>query len=94
MAFSGRCLWYSATITECLRLRCWLPSVLHLSAEDIFERRQFQPWSTVLGSLAVGVDVGAVMPRIRRIPALGWRQPMAANKVPSAALRDKTVVVE
>ena len=68
--------------------------VLHLSAEDISWRGGGPSPSLLLGSLAVGVDAGAVMRPVfgSSLPRLAAAD-VAANKVPSAALRDKTVVV-
>ena len=68
--------------------------VLHLSAEDISWRGGSSSPSLLLGSLAVGVDAGAVMRPVfgSSLPRLAAAD-VAANKVPSAALRDKTVVV-
>lgn len=68
--------------------------VLHLSAGDVLWRGDGPSPSLMLGSLAVGVDAGAVMrpvfgaslPRLVAVDVL-------ASKVPPAALRDKTVVV-
>ena len=68
--------------------------VLHLSAEDISWRGGSSSPGLLLGSLAVGVDAGAVMRPVfgSSLPRLAAAD-VAANKVPSAALRDKTVVV-
>ncbi len=68
--------------------------VLHLSAEDISWRGGSSSPGLLLGSLAVGVDAGAVMRPVfgSPLPRLAAAD-VAANKVPSAALRDKTVVV-
>lgn len=68
--------------------------VLHLSAEDIAWRGGSYSPGLLLGSLAVGVDAGAVMRPVfgSSLPRLAAAD-VAANKVPSAALRDKTVVV-
>lgn len=68
--------------------------VLHLSAEDIAWRGGSSSPGLLLGSLAVGVDAGAVMRPVfgSSLPRLAAAD-VAANKVPSAALRDKTVVV-
>ena len=68
--------------------------VLHLSAEDISWRGGSSSPGLLLGSLAVGVDAGAVMRPVfgASLPRLAAAD-VAANKVPSAALRDKTVVV-
>lgn len=68
--------------------------VLHLSAEDISWRGGSSSPGLLLGSLAVGVDAGAVMRPVfgSSLPRLAAAD-VAANKVPPAALRDKTVVV-
>ena len=68
--------------------------VLHLSAEDISWRGGSSSPGLLLGSLAVGVDVGAVMRPVfgASLPRLAAAD-VVANKVPPAALRDKTVVV-
>lgn len=68
--------------------------VLHLSAEDISWRGGSYSPGLLLGSLAVGVDAGAVMRPVfgASLPRLAAAD-VAANKVPSAALHDKTVVV-
>lgn len=68
--------------------------VLHLSAEDISWRGGSYSPGLLLGSLAVGVDAGAVMRPVfgSSLPRLAAAD-VVANKVPSAALRDKTVVV-
>lgn len=68
--------------------------VLHLSAEDISWRGGSSSPGLLLGSLAVGVDAGAVMRPVfgSSLPRLAAAD-VAANTVPSAALRDKTVVV-
>ena len=68
--------------------------VLHLSAEDISWRGGSSSPGLLLGSLAVGVDAGAVMRPVfgASLPRLAAAD-VAANKVPPAALRDKTVVV-
>lgn len=68
--------------------------VLHLSAEDISWRGGSSSPSLLLGSLAVGVDAGAVMRPVfgASLPRLAAAD-VVANKVPPAALRDKTVVV-
>ena len=68
--------------------------VLHLSAEDISWRGGSSSPGLLLGSLAVGVDAGAVMRPVfgASLPRLAAAD-VVANKVPSAALRDKTVVV-
>ena len=68
--------------------------VLHLSAEDISWRGGSSSPSLLLGSLAVGVDVGAVMRPVfgASLPRLAAAD-VVANQVPPAALRDKTVVV-
>lgn len=66
--------------------------VLHLSAEDISWRGGSSSPGLLLGSLAV--DAGAVMRPVfgSSLPRLAAAD-VVANKVPSAALRDKTVVV-
>ena len=68
--------------------------VLHLSAEDISWRGGSSSPGLLLGSLAVGVDAGAVMRPVfgASLPRLAAAD-VVANKVPPAALRDKTVVV-
>ena len=68
--------------------------VLHLSAEDISWRGGSSSPGLLLGSLAVGVDAGAVMRPVFGVslPRLAAAD-VVANKVPPAALRDKTVVV-
>ena len=68
--------------------------VLHLSAEDISWRGGSSSPGLLLGSLAVGVDAGAVMRPVfgSSLPRLAAAD-VVANKVPPAALRDKTVVV-
>ena len=70
--------------------------VLHLSAEDVLWRGEgpSPSPSLMLGSLAVGVDTGAVMRPVfgASLPRLAAAD-VVANKVPPAALRDKTVVV-
>ena len=68
--------------------------VLHLSAEDISWRGGGPSPSLLLGSLAVGVDAGAVMRPVfgASLPRLAAAD-VVASKVPPAALRDKTVVV-
>ncbi|WCT24531.1 CHASE2 domain-containing serine/threonine-protein kinase [Acidovorax temperans] len=68
--------------------------VLHLSAEDISWRGGSSSPGLLLGSLAVGVDAGAVMRPVfgAALPRLAAAD-VVANKVPPAALRDKTVVV-
>lgn len=68
--------------------------VLHLSAEDISWRGGSSSPGLLLGSLAVGVDAGAVMRPVfgASLPRLAAAD-VVASKVPPAALRDKTVVV-
>lgn len=68
--------------------------VLHLSAEDISWRGGSSSPGLLLGSLAVGVDAGAVMRPVfgASLPRLAAAD-VAANQVPPAVLRDKTVVV-
>ena len=68
--------------------------VLHLSAEDISWRGGSSSPGLLLGSLAVGVDAGAVMRPVFGVslPRLAAAD-VVANQVPPAALRDKTVVV-
>ena len=68
--------------------------VLHLSAEDISWRGGSSSPGLLLGSLAVGVDAGAVMRPVfgASLPRLAAAD-VVANQVPPAALRDKTVVV-
>ena len=70
--------------------------VLHLSAEDVLWRGEgpSPSPSLMLGSLAVGVDTGAVMRPVfgASLPRLAAAD-VVANKVPPTALRDKTVVV-
>ena len=68
--------------------------VLHLSAEDISWRGGSSSPGLLLGSLAVGVDAGAVMRPVFGVslPRLAAAD-VVASKVPPAALRDKTVVV-
>ena len=68
--------------------------VLHLSAEDISWRGGSSSPGLLLGSLVVGVDAGAVMRPVfgSSLPRLAAAD-VVANKVPTAALRDKTVVV-
>lgn len=68
--------------------------VLHLSAEDISWRGGSSSPGLLLGSLAVGVDAGAVIRPVfgASLPRLAAAD-VVANKVPPAALRDKTVVV-